>query len=308
MTRKGRKRVDPCINPYNLDGGESASLLSVLVNNIQIFGGDTDFAAPTFIARTLVLRGWIAFDRTTGNWFAFNAVGPHDREGMPRRVRLILDGRGRMSPVLDVDDQLAIFPATPMFNVPAHDVVKRVDTLAFVQNAVAQNVDALRQIAAVVYNDEALTASLDQAEADRAAGRATTKIYTRMGTEIKLLNFSPDAKSNIPDLMSVYMQTIQELDAATGRATVGEKQERRITDEIAVIENAASSTIDVVIDTFNRFAKWYNVDAMAARGSALHRINAPSEANNPLAAGHTAGGATTAQGGANETEEAEANE
>ena len=78
--------------------------------------------------------------------------------------------------------------------------------------------------------------------------------------------------------MAVYTQTLEELDAATGRATLGEKNERRITDEVTVIENAASSTIDVVIDTFNRFARWYGVDAMAARGSEVRRDAARAEA------------------------------
>ena len=137
--------------------------------------------------------------------------------------------------------------------------------------------DALRQIAAVVYNDKTLTASIQKAEADRAAGKSTTSVYAPMGSEVKLLNFSPDAKSNIPDLMAVYTQTLEELDAATGRATLGEKNERRITDEVTVIENAASSTIDVVIDTFNRYAKWYGVDAMAARGSEVRSEAAPAQ-------------------------------
>ena len=280
MTRNGRRWIDPCTREA-LDGekgGEAAALLSILINNIQIFGRDADSAPPTFIAKTLVMRGAVAFDTVSGEWFAFNVVGETDRAGLPLRVKLILDGRGRMSPTLDTDrDGILVFPATPMFSAPAWEVLRRVDTLAYIQNAIGQNVDALRQIAAIVYNDQALSASIQKAEADRAAGKSTTSIYSPIGTDVKLLNFSPDAKSNIPDLMAVYTQTLEELDAATGRATLGEKNERRITDEVTVIENAASSTIDVVIDTFNRYAKWYGVDAMAARGSEVRREAAPAQ-------------------------------
>lgn len=280
MTRDGRRWIDPCTREAlaGVQGGESAALLSILINNIQIFGADAENAAPTFIAKNLVLRGAVVFDTISREWFAFNAVGETDRAGLPLRVKLILDGRGRMSPTMDVErDGLRIFPATPMFSAPAWEVIRRVDTLAYIQNAIGQNVDALRQIAAVVYNDKTLTASIQKAEADRAAGKSTTSVYAPIGSEVKLLNFSPDAKSNIPDLMSVYTQTLEELDAATGRATLGEKNERRITDEVTVIENAASSTIDVVIDTFNRYAKWYGVDAMAARGSEVRRKAAPAQ-------------------------------
>ena len=280
MTREGRRWIDPCTREAlaGVKGGEAAALLSILVNNIQIFGRDADSAPPTFIAKTLVMRGAVAYDVVSGEWFAFNAVGETTREGLPLRVKLILDGRGRMSPTMDVErDGIRIFPATPMFSAPAWEVIRRVDTLAYIQNAIGQNVDALRQIAAVVYNDKTLTASIQKAEADRAAGKSTTSVYAPIGSEVKLLNFSPDAKSNIPDLMAVYTQTLEELDAATGRATLGEKNERRITDEVTVIENAASSTIDVVIDTFNRYAKWYGVDAMAARGSEVRSEAAPAQ-------------------------------
>ena len=280
MTRNGRRWIDPCTREA-LDGekgGEAAALLSILINNIQIFGRAAESAPPTFIAKTLVMRGAVAFDTVSGEWFAFNAVGETDRAGLPLRVKLILDGRGRMSPPLEAErDGVFIFPATPMFSAPAWEVLRRVDTLAYIQNAIGQNVDALRQIAAVVYNDKTLTASIQKAEKDRAAGKSTTSVYAPIGSEVKLLNFSPDAKSNIPDLMAVYTQTLEELDAATGRATLGEKNERRITDEVTVIENAASSTIDVVIDTFNRYARLYGVDAMAARGSEVRRKAAPAQ-------------------------------
>lgn len=281
MTRNGRRWIDPCPREAldGSEGGEAAALLSILINNIQIFGRDADSAPPTFIAKTLVMRGAVAYDTVSGEWFALNAVGETDRAGLPLRVKLILDGRGRMSPTMDVErDGIRIFPATPMFSVPAWEVLRRVDTLAYIQNAIGQNVDALRQIAAIVYNDKTLTASIQRAEADRAAGKSTTSVYAPIGSEVKLLNFSPDAKSNIPDLMAVYTQTLEELDAATGRATLGEKNERRITDEVTVIENAASSTIDVVIDTFNRYAKWYGVDAMAARGSEVRHAAVQPEA------------------------------
>ena len=281
MTRNGRRWIDPCTREAldGVKGGEAAALLSILINNIQIFGRAAESAPPTFIAKTLVMRGAVAYDAVSGEWFAFNAVGETDRAGLPLRVKLILDGRGRMSPTLEADrDGVFIFPATPMFSAPAWEVLRRVDTLAYIQNAIGQNVDALRQIAAIVYNDKALTASIQKAEADRASGKSTTSIYAPIGSEVQLLNFSPDAKSNIPDLMAVYTQTLEELDAATGRATLGEKNERRITDEVTVIENAASSTIDVVIDTFNRYAKWYGVDAMAARGSEVRRSTVQPEA------------------------------
>ena len=81
MTREGRRWIDPCTREAlaGVKGGEAAALLSILINNIQIFGRDADSAPPTFIAKTLVMRGAVAYDTVSGEWFAFNAVGETDR-------------------------------------------------------------------------------------------------------------------------------------------------------------------------------------------------------------------------------------
>src|SRR5699024_10073044 len=89
--------------------------------------------------------------------------------------------------------------------------------------------------------------------------------------------------SNIPDFLEIWKNTLEELDALTGRAAIGEKNERRITEEVAVIENAASTSIDVLTDTVNKFAEWYGDDVHAVRGSALRRTTTtpPDAAGSP---------------------------
>lgn len=282
MTRQGRRAIDPCIvPPAERGGGEVAALLSIFADNIQIFGADTETTPPTFISRVLIERGGVAFLRDVREWAKFNSVGERDRFGLPKRISLVGD-RGQLSAPVAVDgDRVCVIPAAPFFNVPAQTVARRVDTLGFISQAIAQNVEALRQIACVKYTNPAMAADVEKAERDRVAGKATTKIYTPMGDDVNVINFSPNAQSHIADLLALYVQTLQELDAAIGRTTVGEKQERRISEEMTVIENSACSAIDVTIDTFNRFCAFYKIDAYMVRGSALNRSKKPQEPQEP---------------------------
>lgn len=277
MTRQGRK-IDPCALPFDYgQGGDVAPLLSIFADNVQVYGRDTESTPPTYIARTLIERGAIAFLRDVGQWAAFNSVGRKDRYGIPKRIAIIGEG-GRLSAPVDVDgNHVCVIPAAPFFNIPAANVARRVYTLNFISDAIAQNIDALRQIACIKYSNENMAESIAQAERDRRAGKSTTKIYSPMGEDVEIMNFAPAAQSFIPDLLSLYTQTLEELDAAVGRTNVGEKQERRISDEMTVIENAACSSIDVLIDTFNRFCTWYGIDGYAVRGSALNRVKTPVE-------------------------------
>lgn len=269
-TRAGRKFIDPCAVKQE-GGGLFAPFLSILINNIQIHGSDTENAPPLFISKTLVMRGGIAFYRPTKEWAAFVNADILDRAEMPKRIRLVGD-RGILSNVIKSDgDLVCVIPANPFFTPPKNEVIRRVETLDVLSGALYQNIDALRQCTAVVYSDPELKTSIDEAEKKRLSGARTVSIKRQPGQDIEFRSFCPETKSYIPDLMDVWLQTLSELDALTGRATVGEKNERRITEEVNVIEDAASSAIDVVIDTFNRFCKWYNIEAEASRGIENHK-------------------------------------
>lgn len=263
-TRAGRKFIDPCAVKAE-GGGVFAPFLSILINNVRITGADTETAPPLFISKTLVMRGGVAFVPVVKEWAAFVNADILDRTGMPKRVRLVGD-RGILSEPLVAGVDAFIIPANPFFVPPKNEVMRRIEMLDIISGALAQNVDALRQCTAVFYSDPDLKAAIDEAERKRLSGARTVSIKRAIGQDIELKSFCPDTRSYIPDLMDVWLQTLSELDAVTGRATVGEKNERRITEEVNVIEDAASSAIDVIIDNFNSFADWYGIEAHASRG------------------------------------------
>lgn len=267
MTRRGRIFLDPCLK--GLTGGLYAPFLSILCNNVQIYGKAAEDVPPTFIVKTLVERGGIAYLRAADTWAAFVPDGRRKRTGFPTSVRLIGDG-GQLSEPMWTEEgagsNLCLIPANPYFYPPAESVKGKVALLDEITNSLTQNLAALKQSTAIIYDDPALTTEIEAAEGQRLAGATTVKIKKNLGGELDIRNFSPEAKSHIPDLIALWTQTVEEIDEMTGRATVGEKTERRTDDEISVIEQSASATIDVIIDTFNRYAKWYDIPARAVRG------------------------------------------
>lgn len=279
-TRTGRQGfVDPCLSKY-AETGHNAPFLSILINNIQIFGSDTEDTPPHFISKTLVMNGGIAFLRKDKKWAAFRSVSPANYAGIPKKIRLVGD-LGRLSAPMDVDGKdVCVIPANAFFCPPAYDVLRRVEMLDMISGAVGQNIDALRQCTAIFYDDDTLKSGITDAENKRLKGARTVSIQKTPGAQVDIKNFTPDAKSYIMDFMEVWKQTLEELDAVTGRATIGEKNERRITEEVSVIEDAASTSIDVIIDTFNEYAEFYEIDAIAARGSSIKR-NIPGEEEQP---------------------------
>ena len=272
-TRRGRKyRFDPCVDTVRR--GDIAPFLSILVNNIQIYGSDTKLAPPTFIAKTLVEYGGIAFIRETGDWAAFKRSRRDRRTGMPRYVRLIGDA-GYLSEELYVpeenDGPICIIPANAYFHPPEDIIRDKVKSLFMAETALAQNIDALKQCMLIKYTDKDLKASIDNAEMEREMGASAVCIPTTAFGDVEIANFSPEGKCYLTELLAYRSMAVEEIDASTGRVTIGEKTERRTDDEISVIENSACSTIDTIIDSFNRYAEWYGLDAHAVRGVELRR-------------------------------------
>ena len=275
-TRVGRKWCDPCALPQGVTGA-AAPFLSILVNNIQVYGAAVEGTPPAFIVRTLVDRGAIVYDRISGLWSAFNSVGGRDRFNFPKRICLIGDG-GRLSDPIEVDVNLCIFTANAYWYKPADEVKRKVETLSMLSNSTAQNLNSLKESAAIIYTDSDLTENIDKAERDRLEGKPTVKIYNKSGMPINIERFGTGAPSHLMDYLELWKNTMEELDQLTGRASVGEKTERRINSEMAVIENAALSSIDVMIDSINNYADYYGVDIKAERGHSI--VYSPITADN----------------------------
>lgn len=286
-TRKGRRTKDPCVTDM---GANLAPYLSILCNNVQIYGEDTQNVPPTYIIRTLVERGGIAFLRREKQWAAFSSIGALRRTKFPRQVRLYGD-MGKLSEPLDVaadnSGDICIIPANAYFAPPVNEIAEKVKALDQIAVALGQNLNAIKQASAIIYDDKDLKGQLEVAEERRKSGEATVLIQKKVGSDVHIENFSPNAQCYITELLAVWTQTMEELDERAGKVKVGEKTERRTDDEISVIENSACSTIDTIIDTFNNYCKWYGIKARAERGVEIKQTKQEEEGDEENVDGST---------------------
>lgn len=280
-TRDNRKFPDPCgADSVVVRGEDIAPNLAIFINNIQVYGAAVKSTPPAYIVRTLAKHGGIAYDRDAGEWFKYISVGMPDRYHYPKKIRVYMSD-GRYSGDIPVSDRICIYPANALFFPPVKEITRRVATKSFISTALAQNINALKVANAILYDDETLAGNIDRAEKERLAGKSTVKIYLKEGQTLRTEAFSPAAASHILDLLEIWRNTNEELDAICGRVSLGEKNERRINEEISVIENAANATIDALVDTFNAHSDYYGIDAHAVRGSSLRRNEPPESGDIP---------------------------
>lgn len=267
-TRRGRAWVDPCAAPQPL-AAVAAPYLAILVNNIQVYGTAADKAPPSFIVRALVDNGCVCYLKQAEKWAEFVPAGKETAEHLPFAIR-VRGNRGQYSGPVEVRAHtVGLFYANAYKTAPRTEVLSKCATLSLLANATSQNLDALREAAAIIYSDPALTEQIDRAESDRLSGKATVKLQNASGLPVEIARFGTGAQSHLLDFLEVWNNTMEELNQITGRASVGEKTERRINAEMTVIENAAMSAIDVIIDTGNAWAKYNDIDIHFVRGHSL---------------------------------------
>lgn len=289
-TRRGREVCDPCALPFMGGDPRTVANLNILINNIQLYSGSgvLDRVMPLSVQRWLVCRGMAAYNRQYGLWAACAPASPITEYGpLPESV-YIYDRRGRISaPERTTEDggDWCIFPANAHCTPVAPLVAAKVKTLEFIESAVRQNVDSTRAAMAVTYDDKDFTVQIDQAAKDLMKGKPVVKFCRTAANNVELTQFGGVGTSYLPDLLALYENTKNELDGIVGRIALGEKSERRITDEVTAIENAAMTSIDVIIDTFNNFAKYYNIDVVAARGHILERSPVETRGSGEAAGG-----------------------
>ena len=285
-TRSGRKWRD--CDPCNVRGyADISPYLSRLVNNITLEGGAIDKTAPDFIAYTLATRGGVAYIRSVNEWTKFTSVQPKKRYGiLPRYVKLWSDENQTWSGQIDTakDNDVVIFPANTEFYPIADKISELVTSLNTVEDNISQNLNNLRQLAVAVVRDDKLRHQLEILDKGRQEGISALGVislpartnsdgttlndiitHTEAEEAISVVSLSPNAQNYLADYLALKQDYRQELNNTIGVSEVAEKTERRITTEMEMIENSTYAIIDLLCDSINKYAKFYNVDIYAHR-------------------------------------------
>lgn len=303
MTRKKRlfRDCDPCIT----SGGNSTDLspyLSRLINNITLDGSATKNVAPDFIVYTLATTGGIAYIKSSNEWVNFQADSPRKVFGLiPAKVRLWSEERAEWSGSINItrDGDICIFPANAQFYAVANKIREIVTSLNTVEDNISQNLDNMRELAVVVTRDGKLAEQLTALNALRQAGTTALGVITLKNNvngeqaainalvnndeaqeALSVVTLSPNCHNYLADYLELKKDYREELNNVIGVTEVAEKTERRINSEMELIENSSYAVIDLLIDSINKYAKFYNVDILAHRahgGCAEHADEAAPE-------------------------------
>lgn len=292
MTRENRKYrdCDPCVN----NGGSFSELspyLSRLVNNITVEGAAVDNIAPDYIVYTLATAGGIAYIKSTNDWVEFMPDGPRRVFGtIPARVRLWSEeGQAWSQPIsITREEDICIFPANAEFYPLANKIRELVQSLNTVEDSISQNLDNLRQLTVIVTRDKKLKNQLTALNKLRQSGTCAygvidipqnkdslSELLTQEEAKdaLTMLSLSPNSENYLSTYLELKKDYREELNNVIGVTEIAEKQERRINSEMELIENSTYAMIDLLIDSINKYAKFYNVDILAHRahgGCAKH--------------------------------------
>lgn len=136
--------------------------------------------------------------------------------------------------------------------------------LNFLAVALRSNVDATKAGTLIRYSDPTMKAQVEQAVRDVKNGAPVVSLQSSFADDVTIEQLLPSSPSIVQDLLAAWVNTTEELDALTGLVRIGDKEERRTREEIEGLELAAEGTaVGVIIDTFNAYAEWYGVDAVA---------------------------------------------
>lgn len=265
MTRNGRKDRNTAV-AYNVGvDGYNSLFASIFCTSADVDGikADSDGLNSTYILKILYNRGKIAYDKGTGLWLPFSGVGKANAYGVPSRVRLWgADGtqieRGR--------ENVYLFKANPLAFPWAVLMAQKSAFMANCDNAINQNLDAVKQMTCITAENELLGNILTAANKERQDGKSVCIIdpYAYGGDNeaaaastalqgIKI--FSTHADYLIDRFKEAKAQEYDEALHLLGVQTGYEKGERMTDDEIAAFNGEATACLSVLEQTFNTDAE-----------------------------------------------------
>lgn len=234
---------------------------SCRVENLEQSAGyyDADEAdRPTseYILKKLYEDGEIAYHKTLGVWLPFSASGRQNIYGVSETFRLY-GSNGRNIPARR--DDIVVFRANPQSNSIADIVRDRSALLADFDNAIKQNLDAVKEMTVIISQTRELADQIKRADAARRRGAsvAVMNASTMEFNNLQTLKTEAEYKIDrlIEDKRKVYEDTLHLVNVRTPI----EKGERMITGEINTQNEETDAYGNVLKTTFNGIAEHYGL-------------------------------------------------
>lgn len=215
-----------------------------------------DGLTDAYVLGVLYERGAVAYEPETGLWLPFSGAGHQTVYGGNEKITLF--GANGYN-VTKKRDKVYIFTANPSAYPLCTIINKRAELLADFDNAIKQNLDAVKEMTVIYSDSPVLSAQLKNADAKRRAG-ASVAVLTR-GTEDfgEIGKLSTETEYKIDKLLKDRRKLYEETLHLVGVRTPLEKGERMISDEVATQNAETDAYIGIMERTFNTQAELYGL-------------------------------------------------
>lgn len=252
-TRLSRSNREFCVDAKSYETLFASLFISGLrVNGLEIEEGDRAQATSDYIVRTLYEWGGVAYDTELKAWFKYSGTGRQDIYGYFQRYNLLGANGTNLSQV--PRERLYIFRANPYENPLAGFVRMKCGLLADFDNAIAQNLDAIKDMSLIVSRNPALSKVIRLADKARRLGRSVAVVTQDANDVTQLQTLSTGAEYKVDRLIADRRAVYEDLLHVVGVRTPIEKGERMITDEVSTQNAETDAYIGITVKTFNACA------------------------------------------------------
>lgn len=217
---------------------------------------ESDRPTSEYILKRLYEDGEIAYHKTLGVWLPFSSSGRKNIYGVSETFRLY-GSNGRNIPARRED--IVVFRANPQSNAIADIVRDRSALLADFDNAIKQNLDAVKEMTVIISQTRELADQIKRADAARRRGAsvAVMNASTMEFNNLQTLKTEAEYKIDrlIEDKRKVYEDTLHLVNVRTPI----EKGERMITGEVNTQNAETEAYGNVLKITFNGIAEHYGL-------------------------------------------------
>lgn len=260
MTRSGRECTrEQGANSYKTLFAslfKTAGIIEGLEQGEAVDENVKDGLTDAYILGELYERGSIAYDPKTGVWLPYTGAGRQTAYGHHDVVTLF--GANGVQMRRERGDVFT-FTANPDA-VPLKPLVdKRAEMLADFDGAIAQNLDAVKEMTILYTDNPNITKQLQNADKKRRAGASIAVVSRSMNDFGEIGKLTTDAEYKIDKLLKDRRKLYEETLHLVGVRTPIEKGERMITGEVETQNAETDAYIGIMERTFNAQAELYGL-------------------------------------------------
>lgn len=261
MTRSGRQ------NPLTLKDAESyKTLFASLFKTAGIITGIeagtlakdniADGLNDAYILGVLYERGQIAYDASTGVWLPYTGAGARTVYGQNESITLF---GANGTNYTRKRGQVYLFKANPDAEPLKCIIDRKSELLAEFDAAIAQNLDAIKEMTILYTDNPDLTGQLRNADRKRRNGASVAVVNRNMEDFGEVNKLSTGAEYKVDKLLKDRRKLYEETLHLVGVRTPIEKGERMITNEVQTQNAETDAYIGIMERTFNAQADLYGL-------------------------------------------------